>query len=70
MSEKQADDSLLPTPLRTVTPPSRTHRDSGMDMIGWVILAGMLIILLPVLPFVLAVWLLAKVTDALAPGSS
>mgnify|MGYP006287578265 FL=1 len=69
MSETDdASDSLLPEPLRTVTPPSRTHPDASMDVIGWLIFLGMVVLILPVLPFIVVVWLLAKAGDALTPS--
>ncbi len=61
------DDSRLPEPLRTVTPPSGTHPDAQMDVIGWLIFLGLLILLLPVLPLLLVVWLISRVSDALSP---
>ncbi|MFC6756886.1 MULTISPECIES: DUF7535 family protein [Haloarcula] len=59
------DDSRLPEPLRTVTPPSGTHPDAQMDVIGWLIFLGLLILLAPVLPLLLVVWLISRASDAL-----
>ena len=67
MSDDDTSDSILPEPLRTVTPPSRTHPDSGMNLIGWGMFAGLLVLLLPLLPFLLIVWVIARVTEALTP---
>ena len=61
------DDSRLPGALRTVTPPSGTHPDAQMDAIGWLIFLGLLILLLPVLPLLLVVWLISRASDALSP---
>ncbi|WP_262179544.1 DUF7535 family protein [Haloarcula laminariae] len=60
-----ADGSRLPEPLRTVTPPSGTHPDAQMDAIGWVILLGLLVLLLPVLPVLVVVWLIDTVRGSL-----
>jgi len=60
-------DSRLPEPLRTVTPPSGTHPDAQMDAIGWLIFLGLLVLLLPVLPLLLVVWLLSRASEALSP---
>ncbi len=60
--------SVLPKPLRTVTPSSRTHPDRGMDSIGWGMFLGLLVLLFPLLPFILIVWLISKVTEALTPS--
>ncbi|WP_324665889.1 DUF7535 family protein [Haloarcula sediminis] len=66
MSESDdADGSRLPGPLRTVTPPSGTHPDAQMDAIGWVILLGLLVLLLPVLPILVVVWLINAVRESL-----
>ena len=59
---------LFPALARTVTPPSDTHRDEEMDLIGWGIFAGLLVLLMPLLPFLLIVWLISKVTEALSPA--
>jgi hypothetical protein len=63
-----SDDSLLPEPLRSVTAPSRTHPDASMDAIGWGIALGLVILLLPLLPFIIIVWGISKVTEALTPS--
>ena len=67
-ADADASSSALPKPLRTVTPPSRTHPDAGMDAIGWGILLGLVVLLVPVLPFVGLVWLASKATEALTPS--
>jgi len=59
------DDSRLPEPLRTVTPPSRTHPDAEMDVIGWLIFIGLLVILTPLIPILAVVWLIARASKAL-----
>ncbi len=59
------DESRLPEPLRTVTPPSGTHPDAQMDAIGWLIFLGLLILLLPVLPILIIVWLIDNVRGSL-----
>ena len=70
MNDDENSSSGLPFPAlsRTVTPPSDTHRDEQMDLIGWGIFAGLLILLMPLLPFILIVWLISKVTEALSPA--
>jgi len=64
----EAGSAALPKPLRTVTPSSRTRPNQGMDSIGWGILLGLLVLLVPLLPFICIVWLISKVTEALAPS--
>ncbi|MDT3434203.1 hypothetical protein [Haloarcula sp. 1CSR25-25] len=72
MAESPDDDAKdsgrLPKPLRTVTPGSRSRPNEGMDIIGWGMLAGLLVLLVPLLPFIIIVWLISKVTDALTPS--
>jgi len=59
-----AEDPPLPKKvLRTVTPGTRGHKDPGMDVIGWSIMVGMLVLLVPLLPFIVIVWLITKVLD-------
>jgi hypothetical protein len=60
MSDAPDDDGLLPEPLRTVTPPYRGRFDPEMDALLTLIFLPLLVILLPVLPFILLVWLLGK----------
>ena len=62
----ESNGSALPEPLRTVTPPSRTHPDEGMDVIGWAMFIGLLVVLTPLIPIIAVVWLLSKAQDALS----
>ena len=69
MSESnESNDSALPEPLRTVTPPSTTHPNESMDVIGWAIFVGLVVVLTPLIPIVAVIWLLAKAQDALRPS--
>ncbi|EMA46950.1 MULTISPECIES: DUF7535 family protein [Halococcus] len=64
MSQDESDDPSLPRKaLRTVTPPSQGHRDTEMDVIGWSILVGLLIVALPLLPVLVIVWVLTRLFD-------
>jgi hypothetical protein len=67
MSDSDAD-SRLPKPLRTVTPPSGTHPNESMDVIGWLMFLGLLVLLTPLIPFLAVIWLLSKASDALGPS--
>lgn len=42
-------------------PGSKGHRDTSMDTIGWVILLGVVVVLLPLIPIVLVGWLGLKI---------
>jgi len=39
-----------------------------MDAIGWGMLLGLVVLLLPLLPFLVIVWGIAKMTEALTPS--
>jgi hypothetical protein len=52
--------------LRTVSPPYRGRPDAEMTTIGWLLFVGMLFVLVPLLPFLVIVWLLTKVADYIA----
>jgi hypothetical protein len=62
MSERDTDDDpgAVKKALRTVTPPSKMHRNTEMDTIGWAIFAGIIVVALPLLPVLAVVWLLTK----------
>lgn len=62
-SEVDDDSALLPEPLRTVTPSPRGRRDTGMDLIGWGIFLGILILFLPLLPVIAVLWLFSKLLE-------
>lgn len=50
--------------LRTVTPGYRGHESS--DAGGWAMFLALLVLVVPLLPFVALVWLLSKGFEALA----
>jgi len=47
--------------LRTVKPVSVPRPDAEMNVIGWGIFLGLVIVLLPLAPFILIAWLFSKV---------
>jgi hypothetical protein len=51
--------------LRTVSPRRKDNEDATMNALGWGIFLGLVVILLPMLPFIIIVWLIAKLLDAL-----
>lgn len=63
MSQDETEDEpgAVKQALRTVTPASKGHRDAEMDAIGWTILVGLVVIMLPLLPVLVVVWVLSKV---------
>ncbi|WP_340098821.1 DUF7535 family protein [Salinibaculum salinum] len=46
---------------RTVTPPYRGRSDEEMNLVGYLLIAGLLILLIPLGPVLLLLWLLALV---------
>ncbi|QLH76578.1 hypothetical protein HZS55_04330 [Halosimplex rubrum] len=68
MSEsiERQDPSVPRKVLRTVTPRSKARPDAEVDSIGRAIFLGLVILLIPLLPFVGIVWGLSKVLDFLA----
>lgn len=68
MSTDDTDDELsIPKEvLRTVTPGVHGKRDPDMDVIGWGVLLGLLVLLVPLLPFIIIVLLFTKLLDLLS----
>ncbi|KYH27122.1 hypothetical protein HAPAU_10120 [Halalkalicoccus paucihalophilus] len=64
MSESETDSTVKKT-LRTVTPYYRGRSDGEMNLIGVTYFLVLLVVLVPLLPFVLIVWVLSKVFEAL-----
>jgi hypothetical protein len=66
MSQGDSGDHPVTKILRTVTPPYHGHPDSEMNTIGIAVFLGMLVLLVPLLPFLIIVWAISKLTDELA----
>lgn len=68
--ERDADESALPEPakkaVRTVTPPYRGRPDAEMTTIGIAYFLGLVILLIPLLPFIAIVWVISKLTGKAA----
>lgn len=58
------DESTVKKVVRTVTPSFRGRPDQEMNVIGVTYFLLLLILLVPLLPFVLIVWLLTKLFGA------
>jgi len=61
--KSETTDSPLVKTYRTVTPPYRARSNEEMNLIGYLLIGGLLILLIPLGPFLLAFWLLSKVWD-------
>jgi hypothetical protein len=59
-ADESTEETTLAPLVRTVTPPYVGHEELEMDVIGWSILLGLLVVLLPLLPFLVIVWLITK----------
>jgi hypothetical protein len=64
MTTDDTDDRPVPVRVyRTVTPPYRSRPDQEMHTVGILLFAGLLVLLLPLGPFLLAAWLFSKVAE-------
>ncbi|WP_135824997.1 DUF7535 family protein [Halorussus ruber] len=66
----EEDESVIPEPakkvVRSVTPAYRGRPDTEMTTIGIAYFLGLVIILIPLLPFIVVVWLISKITGYFA----
>lgn len=53
--------------LHMVTAPYRSRADEEMTAIGLLYGAGLLLVILPLLPFIVILWALGVIRNALAP---
>ena len=65
MSSAQSDPGALESAYRTVTPGYRSHDDTGMDLLGWVLFLGVLTLLFPLIPLFLLLVLGTKAVEAI-----
>lgn len=61
------NQGLLTRAYRTVTPEYVGRDDVEMDVIGWGIFLGLVVLLVPLLPFLVILWVVGKVLDATFP---
>ncbi|MWG34878.1 DUF7535 family protein [Halomarina oriensis] len=62
MSESD-DPGVLREAIRSVTPASGGRPNMEMDVLGWGVFLGMVVLLVPLLPFILIVWLVSKLAE-------
>lgn len=62
-SAETDEPGVLTRAYRTVTPEYVWREDVEMDVIGWSIFLGIVVLLVPLLPFLVIVWLVGKVLD-------
>ncbi|WP_101295331.1 DUF7535 family protein [Halegenticoccus soli] len=65
-SNEEREPGALTRAYRTVTPPYRGHPDSEMNTIGIAYALLLVILIVPLLPFMIVVWLVGKLFDALS----
>ncbi|MFQ3293539.1 MAG: hypothetical protein ACI9PP_000825 [Halobacteriales archaeon] len=57
------EDTTLVDAIRTVTPPTPNRSNLQMNTFGWGLVFGMVILLIPLLPFVVIIWGISKVLE-------
>ncbi|WP_410765712.1 hypothetical protein [Haloferax sp. DFSO60] len=63
-----ADTPSLPRRIyKTVTPETGTRPDAEMDVIGWSMFLALLMLLLPLLPFIAIVYAVTKLIEFVTP---
>ena len=65
MSDEPDAPGTLTRVYRTVSPRYEGRPDVEMSTIGWVMFLGLVVIVVPLLPFIVAVWAVGKVLDVL-----
>ena len=61
----ESDGSTVKEAIRTVTPSFRGRPDREMNLIGFAYFLVLLVVLIPLFPFLIIVWVLTKVLGAL-----
>ncbi|USZ66727.1 hypothetical protein NGM10_08225 [Halorussus salilacus] len=69
-ASQASNDGTVPEPakkvLRTVTPPYRGRPDAEMTLVGTAYALGLVVLLIPLLPFIVIVWVISKLTGRVA----
>jgi hypothetical protein len=63
MSESEEADSTVLEVVRTVTPPYGDRPNVEMNTIGWGLFLGLVILLIPLLPFVVIIWAISRLLE-------
>ncbi|WP_224333009.1 DUF7535 family protein [Haloprofundus halobius] len=63
MSSDDETPGLMTKAYRTVTPGYKSHPDTEMNVIGLTYALLLVILIVPLLPFMVIVWLLTRVFD-------
>ena len=65
-SESEESPPPLRRVARTVTPPYRGRSNEEMNIIGYLLIGGLLIVLVPLGPFIIVAWLIYRLRRDLA----
>jgi hypothetical protein len=60
------DTGVLTKAYRSVSPRYESRGNAEMDSVGWAVFLGILVLLVPLLPFLAVVWVLEKAVGAVA----
>lgn len=66
----ESSESTTEDALRTVTPYYRGRPDREMNVIGFALFLVLFVLLVPLLPFLVAVWVLNRVVGAVRQRAS
>jgi len=61
MSGEETEAGVATRVRRTVTPEYFGRRDVEMDVLGWTLFLGLIVLLVPLLPFIVILWVGDKV---------
>lgn len=61
----QSEPGVLESTYQTVTPGYKSHENTGMSLVGWVVFLGVLTLLFPLIPLFLLVIGVAKLRSRL-----
>jgi hypothetical protein len=68
MSDEGGDDDErgpIDAAYRTLGTPYRARADAEMDVVGWSLFLGLVVLLVPLLPFLILVWAITKLLDSI-----
>lgn len=69
MSEDRGKPNLLRRTYRTVTPPTPWRPDTEMTLIGWSMFLALLLLFVPLLPFLAILWVITRILHAISPDT-
>lgn len=67
MRREASEPGALTTAYRTVTPGFGGRSDTEMNVLGWSLFLGLMILLVPLLPFLVVGWAVSKAVEFVDP---